>query len=110
DGQSIYVLDPAQMTSLVPPPATGRAALVAGRTPADGDVARMLGDSARGLPPTKSGYPSMPNKQGLTLDSISQPSIGVGATSYGGYVGGSVSFLFGDMLGDRALGIAASVN
>ena len=110
DGQSIYVMDPSQMTSLVPPPATGRAALLPGRTQPDGDVARLLGDSARGLPPVKNGYPSMPNKQRMTLDAIGQPSVGVGATSYGGYIGGSVSFLFGDMLGDRALGIAASVN
>src|SRR5262245_12576405 len=64
DGQSIYVLDPAQMTGLVPPPATGHAALLAGRTVADGDVARFLADTARGLPPIKSGYPSTPNKQG----------------------------------------------
>ncbi len=110
DGQSIYVMDPAQERGLVPPPANGRAALLPGRSVPDGDVARLLNDFTHGLPPLSSKPETTSYPQKLSLDAIGQPSVGVGASSNGAYIGGSVSFLFGDMLGDRALGIAASVS
>lgn len=110
DGQSIYVMDPAQITSLVPPTANGQAAVLPGRTVPGGDVEKLVTDFTHGLPPESTKPDSTPYPPRLSLDAIGQPSIGFGASSYGAYVGGSVSFLFGDMLGDRALGIAASVN
>lgn len=110
DGQSLYVMDPEQITSLVPPTASSQAALLPGRTVPGGDVERLLQDTTRGLPPETTKPDSTPYPPKLTLDAIGQPSIGFGASSYGAYVGGSVSFLFGDMLGDRALGIGLSVN
>ena len=110
DGQSIYVLDPANIAGLVPPEATGHAALLPGRTAPTGDLHRLLSDFSTGLPPETSKPESAPYANKLTLDAISQPSVGVGASSFGAYIGGSIAFLFGDTLGDRALAVAASVN
>lgn len=109
DGQSIYVMDPADIASLVPPPPSGHAALLPGRVVPDGDLARLLNDYKSGLPPLTTKPDTTPYAQKLTLDQIGQPSVGFGASSNGAYIGGSVSFVFGDMLGDRTLGIAASV-
>jgi Tol biopolymer transport system component len=43
---------------------------------------------------------------GLSLDYLSQPSIGVGTDSFGGYVGGGMAAYFSDMLGDKALALS----
>ena len=43
-------------------------------------------------------------KAGLSLDAISQPTVGVGADQFGTYAAGGISFLFSDMLGDHMLG------
>ncbi len=86
DGQSIYVLDQAETTGLVPPPATGRAALLPGRTTTDGEVARLLGDYAHGLPPLSVTPASTSYRTKLTLDAVGQPSVGFGASSNGAYV------------------------
>lgn len=43
---------------------------------------------------------------GLSLDYVGQPSIGVGADSYGTYAGGGASAYFSDMLGNKVLGVA----
>lgn len=43
---------------------------------------------------------------GLSLDYVGQPSVGVGADSYGSYIGGGASAYFSDMLGDKVLGVA----
>ena len=40
----------------------------------------------------------------LSLDAISQPSVGVGVDQFGTYAAGGISFLFSDMLGDHMLG------
>ncbi|MCU0241718.1 MAG: BamA/TamA family outer membrane protein, partial [Vicinamibacteria bacterium] len=49
-------------------------------------------------------------KSRLTLDAISQPYIGVGADRFGTYVGGGISLMFSDMLGDRNLGLYLQAN
>jgi Tol biopolymer transport system component len=110
DGQSIYLLDPSGIATQVPPAATEHAALLPGRATPGGEVERLLTDSAHGLPALTAKPESSPYRDHLSLDAIGQPSVGVGVSSFGGYVGGSISFLFGDTLGDRALGVAASIN
>ena len=40
----------------------------------------------------------------LSLDAISQPSVGVGVDQFGTYAAGGIAFLFSDMLGDHMLG------
>ncbi len=46
----------------------------------------------------------------LQLDYVGQPRIGVGADTYGSYIGGATSAYFSDMLGDRVLGVALNAN
>jgi hypothetical protein len=112
DGHAIYVLDPDNVVAMVPPPASSRAALIAGRTTPGGDVQRFLSDPARGLPAPEqvSARDAEPYRTKLLLDFIGQPTISAGVTEFGGFVGGSGSAFFSDMLGDRALGVAAQVS
>ncbi|MEJ2540105.1 MAG: peptidase S9 [Gemmatimonadota bacterium] len=42
----------------------------------------------------------------LSLDYLGQPTLGVGADQFGGYVGGGASAYFSDMLGNRIVGVA----
>ena len=109
-GHAVFVLDPKDTVALVAPPATRQAAVLPGRTAATGDIARLLGDYGRGLPPPATTDASVPYKNGLTLDSLGQPTGTVGFSDYGTFVGGSMSAMFSDMLGDRSLGVAAQVS
>ena len=71
-------------------------------------IATYLADAETGLVPSGS-YPvdeSEAYESSLTLDFVGQPSIGVGADSYGNYVGGGASAYFSDMLGNHVLGVS----
>jgi Tol biopolymer transport system component len=109
DGHAVYVLDEAKTVALVAPEATGRGALLPGRATPTGDVQRLLADPVRGLPAAAPSEPAIPYKRQLTLDAIGQPTFGVGVSSFGAQVFGSVSAFFSDMLGDRFLGVSAQV-
>jgi hypothetical protein len=109
DGHSIYVLDPDRIVATVPAEANLQAAILPGRTTAGGDVERYLTNFARGLPPATAAASSEPYRQGLALDSIGQPTISGAVSQFGTEVSGGLSASFSDMLGDRALGMAASV-
>jgi Tol biopolymer transport system component len=109
DGHAIYVLDEADIVAHVAPEATSSAALLPGRTTPNGDVQRLLTDTGRGLPSAATKPEEVPYKHGLSLDAIGQPTITAGIGEFGGYVGGSISALFSDMLGDRLLGMGAQV-
>jgi hypothetical protein len=109
------VLDEKDVVSLVPPMATVGAALLPGRDAlagvgGPGEIARLLADPNRGLPPAGQATTSVPYKQKLSLDLIGQPTISAGVGQFGGFVGGSVSAFFSDMLGDRMLGLGAQVS
>jgi hypothetical protein len=121
DGHAIYALDRANTVALVAPAATPVAAVLPGTAPAraggpaspasiGGDVQRLLADPMRGLPAAGSSAALEPYSQGLTLDAIGQPSVGLGVSEFGGTVSGAVSAFFSDMLGDRALGVAGEVS
>jgi hypothetical protein len=70
-------------------------------------VATLLADPAEGLPAAVPVDPK-PYISKLGLDAIGQPyfSMGAGGGGYGSFVRGGTSFLFGDLLGDRRLGVA----
>jgi Tol biopolymer transport system component len=121
DGHAIYALDRAETVALVAPPATPVAAVLPGTSAAraegpaspatvGGDVQRLLADPVRGLPAAGAVNALEPYRQGLTLDAIGQPSVGLGVSEFGGSVSGAVSAFFSDMLGDRALGVAGEVS
>jgi Tol biopolymer transport system component len=109
DGHAIYLLEPEDLVGLVAPEATNQAALLPGRTSPSGDVLRLLNDHARGLPATAPAAPGVPYTHKLRLDMIGQPTITAGTGEFGGFVSGSISAFFSDMLGDRSLGVAAQV-
>ena len=106
DGHAVYVLDEAKTVQLVAPPATQRAALLPGRDTPAGDVQRLLSDFERGLPAPGRAAESVRYTAGLSLDAIGQPTISAGVSEWGGYVGGGMSAMFTDILGDRLLGVA----
>jgi Tol biopolymer transport system component len=107
DGHSLFVLDEADVVAHVASDGPGQAALLPGRTVATGDVQRILGDQARGLPAPNAGAPTESYSNKLKLDGIGQPTVTAGISEFGGFVGGSISASFSDMLGDRMLGVMA---
>ena len=72
---------------------------------ADNLVSPLLGNMDVGLTAdgTYSADDAEPLDEGLRLVALGQPSVGVGNDYFGTYVGGSVSALFSDILGDRNL-------
>jgi Tol biopolymer transport system component len=110
NGHSIYLLEPDRVVMTVAPESATRpsAAVLATQTP-PGDVQRMLSDPARGLPASAAATPSVPYSHKLTLDFLTQPTVAVGLSQFGGFVGGGMAAFFSDMLGDRALGVSGQV-
>jgi hypothetical protein len=112
DGHAIYVLDADDMVSLVPPPPSTDAAVLAGRSAPAGDVYRFLNDFRRGLPaPTAASTDAAEDyDRKLKLDFVGQPMLTAGySSSFGAYVVASGSAFFSDMLGDRQLGVGVQV-
>lgn len=66
-------------------------------------VARVLQTPTAGLPQPRP-YEVTDYDAKLSLDAISQPTIGIGADQFGTYAAGGISFLFSDMLGDHMVG------
>jgi Tol biopolymer transport system component len=66
-------------------------------------VVRLLESSTTGLPQPQDylveGY-----KPKLTLEGISQPTIGIGADRFGTYAAGGISLMFADLLNDHMIG------
>jgi hypothetical protein len=117
DGHVVYLLDEAEAVAMVPPDVSRHGARIMPNTAAPslvsratGDVARLLADSTRGLPPPGPQGESTPYGRKLTLDVLSQPTAYAGVNSFGPFVGGSVAALFSDMLGDRILAADIAVN
>jgi len=108
DGHGLYVLDEPDVVALVAPDAETAAAILPGRTTADGDVFRMLQNTGRGLPgvDVTAATPTEPYDRKLGLDFFSQPTLTAGFSDYGPFVGGGISAYFSDMLGDRLLSLS----
>lgn len=108
-GYALYVLDPSGVVSTVAREARGEGAVLPGRRTWPDEVERMLADGGRGLPATAPAAPSVPYRNKLTLDFITQPTVNAGVSQWGGFVAGGISAFFSDMLGDRSLGISGQV-
>jgi len=105
DGDSVYVLDPDKTVGLVSPELTDAGATLAGRSTAPGDLERSLHDPVRGLPSAQAQPPTTADAHHLTLDALAQPTVSVGVSQFGGFVGGGMAASFSDMLGDRELSL-----
>jgi WD40 repeat protein len=75
------------------------------RSEPGGEVEKLLADVSTGLPQLSSVEPE-PYKSGFGLEYVGQPSVGVGVSRFGTYVGGSTSLFFSDMLGNHNLGVS----
>ncbi len=62
----------------------------------------FLSDPTEGLP-NGSTFKQRPYDGDLSLDYVSQPSLGFGASSFGSFIGGGAGLHFSDMLGRRQL-------
>jgi Tol biopolymer transport system component len=74
-----------------------------------GDVTAFTREPTFGLP-TNQKYPTEPYKAKLSLDYVGQPTLSLGTSPMGTFVGGGVSFLFSDVLGNQTLGAVLQVN
>lgn len=70
-----------------------------------GQITQSLLDARTGLPATDD-FPVQRYRPRLTLEGMGQPAIGVGTSPFGTQIGGGVSAMFGDLLGNRHLGVA----
>ncbi len=104
----IYVLDNVNAQA-VPVRERSAAAMLPPVERERGEIATLLADPERGLPPPVE-YPVEEYSSGLSLEAVSQPSISVGVGSFGPSVGGGLSVRFGDMLGDQVLVAALQLN
>jgi Tol biopolymer transport system component len=80
----------------------------------DRPVLRLLQDPLLGLPPAQTEFPVQPYRAGLSLTAVGQPSLLVGSSSFGTYVGGGATLYFSDVLGDHnlitGLNVQGSIN
>ena len=72
-------------------------------------VAQYLADPLTGLPAT-GDFQVSPYRGTIALAAVGQPSIGVGTSATGTYVGGGTSFYFTDILGNHNLAFAVNAN
>jgi Tol biopolymer transport system component len=106
----IFTLDVARRGQ---PPSDVEAMRAAVLPPADrrsSEVAEVLADPTFGLPAAQTPVEVVDYKPKLQLEGIGQPMVAVGASRYGAAIGGGVSFLFGDMLGNHQLFTAVQLN
>lgn len=66
-------------------------------------VTQLLESSSTGLPAPRD-YATEDYKAKLSLEGISQPTIGVGADQFGTYAAGGISFVFSDILNNHLFG------
>jgi hypothetical protein len=65
-------------------------------------IVGLLSDPIRGLPADTS-FPVTPYKAGLSLTYVGRPSLAVGSSQFGTYLGGGASLYFSDLLGNHNL-------
>jgi hypothetical protein len=115
NGYELYSID--NPTAVVTEPATAyraygaTAAVAATLPPVTRDDQLLLGllqDPVRGLP-AATQFPVQPYKPGLSLTYIGRPSLLVGSSSFGTYVGGGTSLYWSDVLGNHNLVTALQV-
>ncbi|MDX1420543.1 MAG: hypothetical protein R3181_11300, partial [Rubricoccaceae bacterium] len=114
---AVYALDAAETDGeLVNEPLAAGLSPAAVLPPADAldrsIVDEYLADAGTGLPPT-GDFPSRPYRPRLSLDYVSQPTVGgVYDPDYGSGFGiaGGVTLLFSDQLSDNVLGVALAAN
>ena len=112
-GYAIYALDSSRTRGepVVLGAAVATAAVLPpGDTPGRSTVTQYLKDPLTGLV-AGTDFTILPYKSSFSLDAIGQPTLGVSAGGpLGAGVAGGVSFLFGDQLSDKQIGVGISAN
>lgn len=110
DGFNIYSLDTPQLMAGGPlwQGVDRDAGLLPPRKTGEGVVFAYLHNDAAGLP-VNANFPTEPYKPKLSLDFLGQPVVGVGVDSFGTYVGGGISAMFSDTLGNHVLAMGGQV-
>ncbi len=107
---SIYTLDENQIESKEAADfAEVRPDVLPPRIEPEGKVSVLLKNSFYGLP-QNTNFAIEDYKPKLKLDTMSQPSIGVGLDRFGTYAGGGMSMFFSDMMGYHSLVGMVSAN
>ncbi|MEO5868467.1 MAG: peptidase S9 [Gemmatimonadaceae bacterium] len=112
-GYAVYALDASRTRG---EPVTAAAVVASagvlppGDTPGRATVSNYLKDPLTGLA-TGTEFTIAAYKPSFSLDAVGQPALGVTAGGpFGTGVSGGVSFLFGDQLSDRQIGVAVQAN
>lgn len=103
DGYAVYVVDaPDRMHAVAPSgaPSTASRLLPAGKGPTAVD--RGIADTRKGLPASVPDR-TVSYRPDLDLESIGQPTLAVGVDRTGTFIGGGVSLLFRDLLGNHTV-------
>ena len=87
-----------------------RASTLPPRDRSSDDVVALRRDTSFGLPSPARAFQTAEYKPKLSLDYIGQPTLAVGADRTRAFVGGGVSFLFSDILGNHTVGTVLQVN
>jgi Tol biopolymer transport system component len=74
----------------------------------DVDVLTLLQTPTAGLP-AQTTYPDKPYSAKLGLDTVMQPTVGVGVDRWGAYGAGGIAFIWSDMLGNHQLATAVQL-
>lgn len=108
DNYNIYRLSPPPAGVIVTtalPPEASRAAQLPPLRGTGSTITAYLEQPAAGLPPPDTQFQEAGYSPSLHLAYLGPPSIGVGVSSFGTGVGGSVSAWFSDILGEHNVGV-----
>ena len=109
DNYNIYKLAPSAsgpaVTTALPPEAS-RAAQVPPLRGTGSAITAYLEQPAAGLPPEDTRFQTAPVSNAMHLAYLGPPTIGVGVSSFGTGVAGSVSAYFSDVLGENNVGVS----
>jgi Tol biopolymer transport system component len=112
-GYAVYALDSSRTRGepVVAGTAVANAGVLPpGDTPGRATVTNYLRDPVTGLA-SGEDFTYAPYRSTFSLDAVGQPSVGVSAGGpFGTGVAGGVSFLFGDQLSDRQIGLGVQAN
>jgi hypothetical protein len=105
DRYNVYSAEtPEQLAGEALPPFERNAAVLPLFPRPTGEVALALATPAAGLPPPSAEHTTLDYSPRLSLDAISQPTVGVGVDRFGAYAAGGIALLWSDMLGNHTLG------
>ena len=107
----IYELDSSKAVGEPYPLAETMAATDAYLAPTEarGEISEYLSHPEQGLMSSKD-FSTRKYRGSLKLAEVGQPTVGVAVDRFGTSLGGGISMLFSDVLGNRELGIAAQAN